>query len=177
MQFINTILLAATALASMATANKIHFVNQDSTTRTIYFTGQENMASPATLVIEGHKAAIVDFDDKWIGNFYSVSEGANNVPGMLGEMTWNAWGGMTFFDVSAIVNPDDNNGVKMLFPMHQNTPVSGCQSFPCSNVYNKWNDIATLSSTDDEFVCLLGNVKEGRKRSLTAGAPRDLSIS
>jgi hypothetical protein len=177
MQFINTILLAATALASMATANTVHFVNQDSTTRTIIFTGQENMASPENLVLKGHATAVAEFDGGWIGNFYSVSEDAEDIPGMLGEISWDAWGGMTFFDVSAIVNPDDTNGVKMLFPKNENLPVSGCQTFPCSNAYNKWDDIQTLSTTDKELVCLLGNVSKDRKRGLTARVPHDFVTS
>lgn len=168
MQFINNILLAATALATMATANSVYFVNQDSTTRTIIFTGQENMASPENLVIEGNQMATADFIDGWIGNWYSVSEGSANVPGMLGEVRFDGFNGATYFDVSAIVNPDDHNGVKMLFPAGSNLPLSGCQDFPCSNAYNKWDDIQTLSTDDKELVCLLGTLSSERKRGVVA---------
>ena len=79
----------------------------------------------------------------------------------------------TYFDVSAIVNPDDNNGVKMIFPLHSSTPVSGCQTFPCSNAYNKWDDIATLSTDGRDLVCLLGTVSNERRRGLVARMSRE----
>jgi len=76
--------------------------------------------------------------DSWIGNLFSVNEGAAIVPGMLAEFRFNGFAGATYFDVSAIVNPDDTEGVKMVFPKNNNSPISGCQTFPCSNAYNKW---------------------------------------
>lgn len=180
MQFINTLLLAASALASVAAAvNSVHFVNQDSTTRTIVFTAQEGLEAIPDLVIKGHKTANQTFPSSWTGNFFSVSEGAPNVPGMLGELSWNGFAGANFFDVSAIVNPNDNEGVKMIFPKNSNTPVSGCQDYtkPCSNAYNQADDIATLSTDDDELICLLGTLSTERKRGMVARMSHDFVVS
>lgn len=172
MQFTSTILVAATALASAVAANSVHFVNQDNTERTIIFTAQEPLEKIPTLVIPGLGTGEATFPENWIGNWYSVSAGKEDIPGMLGEVRFNGFAGATFFDVSAIVNPDDHEGVKMLLPKNSNEPVSGCQTFPCSNAYNKWDDIATLSTPDTELICLLGNLSNQRRRAL-ARMPRE----
>jgi len=171
MQFTTT-LFAATALASLVASNAVHFVNQDATERTIIFTAQAPLEAIPTIVIPGHGTGNATFPDAWIGNWYSVSKGAENVPGMLGEVRFGGFMGHTYFDVSAIVAPNDANGVKMITPKNFNEPVSGCQTFPCSNAYNKWDDIATLSTPDVELICLLGNLSSERRRSL-ARMPRE----
>jgi len=178
MQFFSTLLFAATALASMAAAdNIVHFVNQDSTERTIVFTAQEGLEEIPDLVIKGFETVNQTFPYSWIGNLYSVSKGAPNVPGMLAEFRWNGFADATYFDVSAIVNPDDTEGVKMVFPKNSNKPVSGCQAFPCANAYNKWDDVATLSSTDNEFVVLVGNLSNERRRGVVARMSREYITS
>jgi len=171
MQF-TTALFAATALFTLASANTVEFINQDSTTRNIVFTAQIGLPTIDTVVLEGLSTANVTFPDSWIGNWFSYNEGSANVPGMLGEVRWNGYAGANYFDVSAIVNPTDTEGVKMIFPKNSNEPLSGCQTFPCSNAYNQPNDIATLSTTDDTLVCLLGNLNNARRRSL-ARMPRE----
>lgn len=175
MQFTTFFLAALSATTSLAAS--VHFINQDSTTRTIYFTQNAGLESIPKLEIKGLQTANQTFPTGWIGNWYSVSQGAENVPGMLGEVSFNGWAGATYFDVSAIVNPNDNVGVKEIFPLHSNTPVSGCQTFPCANAYNKWNDVATLSSESDELVCLIGNLSNERKRGLVAKMSRDFVTS
>jgi len=173
MQFIKTILFAASVLASMATANTVDFINQDSTTRTIVFTAQEGLEVLPSITIAGNGQATQSFPDAWIGNFYSVSDGAEDVPGMLGELRFGGFAGATYFDVSAIVNPLDANGVKEIFPKNSNIPLSGCQTFPCSNAYNQPDDIATLSTDETELVCLLGTLSNERKRGMVARMSRE----
>ncbi|KAF4624499.1 hypothetical protein G7Y89_g13673 [Cudoniella acicularis] len=177
MQLINNLLLAATALATLAAAGSVNFVNQDGTTRTIKFTANSGLEAIPDLIIKGYGTATQDFPEAWIGNWYSVSEGAADVPGMLGEVRFNGYAGANYFDVSAIVNPNDKDGVKEIFPKNSNTPVSGCQTFPCSNAYNQPDDIATLSTTDDELVCLLGNLSNERKRGLVSRVSRRFATS
>jgi hypothetical protein len=178
MQFFSTVLFAASALASLAAAdNVLHFVNQDSTTRTVVFTAQAGLEEIPDLVIEGLGSANQTMPNSWIGNLYSVSQGAAKVPGMLAEFRFNGFADATYFDVSAIVNPGDIEGVKMVFPKNSDTPVSGCQTFPCSNAYNKWDDVATLSTTDTELVVLLGNLSNERRRGLVARMPREFVTS
>jgi hypothetical protein len=176
MQFLKA-LFATIALASVATAGSVHFVNQDSTERTIIFTPNAGLTTIPDLTISGSSTANQTFPTGWIGNWYSVSAGATNTPGMLGEVRFDGFAGATYFDVSAIVNPNDTEGVKMIFPKNSNTPVSGCQSFPCANAYNKWDDIATLSTDDDELICLLGNLSNSRRRGMVAKMSRDFVTS
>jgi len=169
MQFITALI----ALASVAAAqNTLHFVNQDATTRTIYFTAQSGLEVIEPLTIAGLATANQTMPNAWIGNLYSVNEGAENRPGMLAEFRFNGWAGATYFDVSTIVNPSDTEGVKMVFPKNENTPVSGCQTFPCENAYNSWNDVATLSTPDSELVVLIGTLSAERRRGLVARMPR-----
>ncbi|KAH6666862.1 hypothetical protein B0J14DRAFT_191381 [Halenospora varia] len=173
MQFINALIAVAAALASVASAGSVHFVNQDSTTRTIVFTPNSGLESIPDLIIAGSATANQTFPTGWIGNWYSVSKGAAKVPGMLGEVRFDGFAGATYFDVSAIVNPSDDQGVKMIFPKNSNTPVSGCQTFPCTNAYNKWDDIATLSTNDSELICLLGSLSNERKRGMVSRVSRE----
>lgn len=165
MQFASTLLVAASALvASVSAANVVHFHNQDSTSRTIYFFHNPGMADIESLSISGlNTIESVTFPDTWTGNFYSVSDGAANVTGMLGEVMFGGYAGATYFDVSAIVNPLDAAGVKILKPMSSDTPLSGCQAFPCSNAYNQPDDIATLATDDTELICLLGTVSNSKR--------------
>jgi len=171
MQF-STLFAATSALFSLASAGIVHFVNQDSTTRTIVFTPNPGYATIASLKVTGLATVSQEFPTGWIGNWYSVSAGAIDIPGMLGEVAFDSYGGNTYFDVSAIVKPDDYEGVKEIFPLHSNTPVSGCQSFPCANAYNKWDDIATQSTDGNELVCLLGTLSGSQRRSQGAKLPR-----
>jgi len=172
MQFFSSI-FAAFALATLTSAGSVHFVNQDNTQRTIIFTQNAGLESIPELVIAGMATANQTFPTGWTGNWFSVSEGKERVPGMLGEVRFDGFAGASYFDVSAIVNPDDSEGVKMIFPLHSSIPVSGCQTFPCSNAYNKWDDVATLSSDGSELVCLLGNISNERKRGVVARMPRE----
>jgi hypothetical protein len=179
MQFFSTILLAASALASLVAAgpNAVHFVNQGSEKRTIYFTAQEGLPTIKKLSIEGHKTANQTFPTGWIGNFYSVSKGAANVPGMLGELRFDGYASSTYFDVSAIVNPTDTDGVKQIFPKNSPTPIAGCETFPCSNAYYSWDDVATQATDENELICLVGNPSNERKRGLVARMSREFVTS
>lgn len=170
MQLFN--ILTVSALASLALAdNTVTFVNQDATNRTIIFTAQVGKATMKPLVVGGYESKLATFSYGWAGNYFSINTegGSSNNPGMLGEFTWNTWGGMTFFDVSAIVNPSDTNGVKEIFPKNSNEPLAGCQEFPCDNAYNVWNDdLATKATTETDFVCLLGTLETQRRRGANA---------
>ncbi|KAI3316867.1 hypothetical protein HD806DRAFT_401404 [Xylariaceae sp. AK1471] len=153
---------AFAAAATLASANSITFVNQDATQRTVVFTPNAGLQQIDSVVIAGFDETKVDFPDSWIGNAYSVSEGAPNVPGMLAEVTFQGWNGLTYFDVSAIVNPSDTKGVKELFPANerqakQKVAVSGCALYPCPKVYYHPDDIQTVTSLETDFICTLGN--------------------
>ena len=180
MQFINTILFAATALASLASAhNTVDFINQDNTIRHIVFTSQEDTgaAKIQDLIVPGLGTASQTFPTGWIGNWFSYNEGQKHDLGMLGEVRFDGWDGLVFFDVSAIVNASDNDGVKVLYPKglnpaHSSTPVSGCQTPICANRYNNWDDVATKATKITDLVCLIGNLATTERRRDAKVYPR-----
>jgi hypothetical protein len=157
MRFSFTVVLAS--ITALASAQSVEFVNQDKITRTIYFTQQAGLASIDPVTITGLTNHTVPFPPGWIGNWFSVSEGADVVPGMLGEVAFNGWDGLTWFDVSAIVDPSDINGVKTISPKDSGTPYSGCESYVdgCDNAYYAPNDIQTRSTPEIDLVCTLGS--------------------
>jgi hypothetical protein len=157
MRFSFTIVLASLA-ALASSVNTVEFINQDGITRTIYFTQQAGFPSIGPATIAGLTTYTVEFPTGWIGNYYSVSEGAPIVPGMLGELRWNGWNGLNWFDVSAIVNPNDLNGVKTISPKYSGTPSSGCESYVdgCGNAYYTPGEDQTKSTAESALVCTLG---------------------
>ncbi|KAI1437306.1 hypothetical protein GGR50DRAFT_94951 [Xylaria sp. CBS 124048] len=161
MHFTHSLVALATMAATLVNANTITFINQDSTSRTIVFTGNSNVAKLPNVVVPGNRQVRVTFPNAWVGNAYSVSQGQPFVTGMLAEFAFAGWGGITFFDVSAIVNPNDTNGIKQLFPASQlnvdpKTVFSGCENFPCSTAYYHPDDIATVSTRETDLICTLG---------------------
>jgi hypothetical protein len=92
----------------------------------------------------------------WIGNIYAYAAGEANIPGMLAEFAFNAWNDYTYFDVSAIVNADDKNGVKMMYPASSLSPRSGCETFPCNNCYYLPDDPQTKVTQETSFLVTLG---------------------
>lgn len=69
---------------------------------------------------------------------------------------------MTYFDVSAIVNPNDHDGIKEMYPSiekdaKEKSLVSGCALFPCPKAYYHPNDIQTVTTAEEDFICTLGN--------------------
>jgi len=151
MQFKNIALLAAASVVSAQ--NTVTIKSMDSTDRTIVWTGSSTIAD--TSVAAG-ESVDVDVPTGWIGNFYSYSSGAENIPGMLAEFAFNSFGDITYFDVSAIVNPDDKEGVYQIYPTESESPVSGCQTFACDNAYYLPDDVQTKSSSSSSFVVTLG---------------------
>jgi len=182
MLFVNTFLLAASALATLASAiNTVQFVNQDNTTRNIVFTSQEDLNMPKipNLVVSGMQTANQTFPTGWTGNFYSYNEGAEDVPGMLGEVRFDGWDGITFYDVSAIVRSIDTEGIKQMYalgtnPLKSTSAVSGCPTAvgKCLNQYNNWDDVATQASKSSALVCTLGNPTVVARRQNTRLYPR-----
>ncbi|KAF2970381.1 hypothetical protein GQX73_g3223 [Xylaria multiplex] len=162
MHFSQQLFAFAATAATLASANSITFINQDATKRTIIFTPNAGLQQIGSVVVPGNDKLKVDIPDSWIGNAYSVSEGAPSVVGMLAEFTFQGWQGLTYFDVSAIVNPNDHEGVKELYPLSQQdakekVSISGCDVFPCPTVYYHPDDVQTVTSLETDFICTLGN--------------------
>lgn len=163
-------LAVALAAATMASAeNTITFASQDSTDRTVHFTGNPGMPAIAPVQVAGGKNVTIDIPYGWTGNFFSVSDGQAVEPGMLGEVAFNSWNSITFYDVSAIVNPLDHVGVKQLYPAGDGKPTSGCRRFPCAFAYYHPDDIQTQGTHESDLICTLGD-----EESPTIGERDDL---
>lgn len=155
MKFLSLALTLAAATLGLAD-NTITFVSQDSVDRTVHFTPNPGMPDIKAVEVAGKKNATVDIPHGWIGNFFSISKGKDVVPGMLGEVAFNSWGGITFFDVSAIVDPNDHVGVKQMWPSSDRKPTSGCDLFPCAFAYYLPDDIQTQATKETDLICTLG---------------------
>ncbi|KAI1853785.1 hypothetical protein JX265_003881 [Neoarthrinium moseri] len=170
--------IVAAAAAAVSATNTVTFVSQDSTNRKIIFTPSAGNAEVDSIEISGFDTQNVTIPEGWIGNWYSVSEGAENVPGMLGEVTFQGWGGITYFDVSAIVNPNDHDGVHEMYPAAEKslsvkTLISGCLLFPCNTAYYLPDDVQTVTTLETELICTLGKSNStDTKRDAPALVPR-----
>ncbi|KAK3325398.1 DNase1 protein [Apodospora peruviana] len=160
MQFLKIASFLATAALATA-ANTVTFLSQDHQDRTVYWTGNPQMAHIADTRVPGNQNVTISVPDGWVGNFYAVADGSPKVPGMLGEVAFNGWMGITYFDVSAIVNPNDKNGVKQMWPKGENQPVSGCVKFPCAFAYYAPDDVQTRATMVSDLFCSLGNSEVG----------------
>lgn len=152
----NLIILAYAALAT-AESNMVTFMSMDSTDRTIIWTPSPGNPEIDDTIVPGNQNVTITIPENYLGNAYSVSTGGDlGVPGMLAEFAFNSYAGANYFDVSAIVNADDTNGVYQMFGADMQGPISGCQQFPCNNAYYLPDDIQTKSTNYHEIVVTLG---------------------
>ncbi|KAK3944966.1 hypothetical protein QBC46DRAFT_130994 [Diplogelasinospora grovesii] len=159
--FVKVAALLAAAATLVSAENTLTFISQDSDARTLYFTGNPGHDEIEAVKVPGGKNVTVNIPYGWEGNFFSVTDGAEYKPGMLGEVAYNSWGGITFFDVSAIVDPNDHNGVKQMWPASAEEPVSGCEIFPCNFAYYLPDDVQTRATHETDLFCSLGNAASG----------------
>ncbi|KAK0674141.1 hypothetical protein QBC41DRAFT_333170 [Cercophora samala] len=148
------------ALAWVGTAlaePKVTFLNQDHKHRTIVFTPSVPHKKIEPLRVPAHQEVTQSFPHGWVGNWWSVTDGKPWVPGMLGEVTFNGYMGLTYFDVSAIVNNKDTNGVKMMWPRKSASSTSGCDHFSCGNEYTYPDEEQTKTTDEDHLMCTLGD--------------------
>ncbi|KAH9904682.1 DNase1 protein [Xylariomycetidae sp. FL2044] len=162
MQFSQLAALIVAAASAVSATNTMTFVNQDSTNRKIIFTPNAGLAEIDSVDVAGNDQVEVEIPQGWIGNAYSVSEGAEDVVGMLAEVTFQGWNDLTYYDVSAIVNPADKDGVKQMYPATEITSkvkasFSGCLVFPCSTAYYVWDDVQTASTSETDLIVTLGS--------------------
>ncbi|KAJ6437013.1 DNase1 protein [Purpureocillium lavendulum] len=155
--------MALAATSAVANAASVTFWTLDNKTRTIYFTANEGSGSSTipSVTVSNAKKKTVEFPDVWVGNFYAVQDGAENKPGMLGEINFGSWGGLTYFDVSAIVDPKDQDNVKQMWPKSAQVPMSGCEVFPCNNAYYLPDDIQTKTTKENDLITILGSGSTG----------------
>lgn len=148
--------MAVVASAAAAQAALVTFQSQDNLGRTVYFTPSPGSPEIASVHVAGGASKTVQLPDTYEGNFYSVIDGQANQPGMLGEVKFGGWGQLNYFDVSAIVDPNDKNNVKQMYPADSGSPMSGCENFPCNNAYYLPDDIQTKSTEESHIITVLG---------------------
>ena len=144
------------AAASAVNAAAVTFKTLDDVTRQIIFTPSPGSPEIESVTVSSAQDTTVQFPDHYEGNFYAVTEGSEDKPGMLGELLFGGWMGFTYFDVSAIVDPNDKNGVKQMWPANTKEPMSGCESFPCNNAYYLPDDVQTKVTHEDHIITTLG---------------------
>jgi len=177
MQFFSTLLVAATGLASMASANSLKFVNSDSTDRYVVLTAQAGLQEYEPVFVPGNQNVTQEIETGWIGNAYSYNKGEDIVPGILAEFRFDGFAGQTYYDVSAIVAPTATEGVMLVYPADSKAPKSGCITFTCDNQYNAWNDVQTMSAPDNDIVVVLGKRITVPRRGLNALVERSFVLS
>jgi len=153
--------LALAGSAALSNAASITFWTLDDVQRTIYFTSNENSHIMDPVTVSNAEQTTVQFPDEYVGNFYAVADGQENKPGMLGEVKFSGWGGSTYFDVSAIIDPNDKTNVKQMYPADSQSPMSGCEVFPCNNAYYLPDDIQTKVTEENHLITTLGEGSTG----------------
>lgn len=134
-------------------AGSITFSSEDGVGRVIHFTGNGDIGE---LHVGPGESIAQDFPDGWTGNFYATCDGCDDAPGMLGEVAFDGFEGKTFYDVSAIVDPDDHNGVHRFSPSGGDGEEAGCDEFPCPDkAYYAPDDVQTKVSESKDFVVSL----------------------
>ncbi|PHH68762.1 hypothetical protein CDD82_296 [Ophiocordyceps australis] len=157
----STSVLALVASAAVAQAGKVIFWTLDDVQRDIHFDPSQGSSSIESVKVSNKENTTVEFPDVWVGNFYAIPEGKEKKPGMLGEINFSGWIGLTYFDVSAIVDPNDHENVKQMWPVDTQTPMSGCEVFPCDNAYWLPDDVQTKVTKETTLMTTLGSGSTG----------------
>lgn len=160
MQF-TTSVLALLSSAAIVSAGKVTFWTLDDVVRTVYFTSNEDKFPMDPVTVSSAENTTVEFADGYVGNYIAVPEGEPKKDGMLGEVQFGGWNGLTYFDVSAIVNPDDKTNVKQMWPAESQSPMSGCEVFPCDRAYYVWDDVQTRVTSEEHLFTSLGEGSTG----------------
>lgn len=149
-------LFGLAASAAAVNAASVTFRTLDGVARTVYFTPSPGSDEIAPVTVDKNGDTNVTLPDSYQGNFYALREDQEHKPGMLGEVKFGGWQGITFFDVSAIVDPTDDNNVKQMWPVGATSPMSGCEKFPCANAYVNWDDVQTKATNSKHLMTTLG---------------------
>lgn len=157
--------LAATAAA--VTANSVSFWTLDTVERTIYFVPSPGSPQMDPVTVNNNEKTKVDFASGFTGMFYAVKKGEANKDGIIGEVRFGGDEGKTFFDVSAIDHPEDDDNIKQMFAVDEqgnaltDDPMSGCVVHPCDNVYKHPDDVQTKVTESHDLMTTLGSGDPG----------------
>lgn len=156
----------ATIAAVAQAGNVATFKSIDNVDRTVKFVPSEGHSNIASVQVSGGGSVDVDIPKKWVGNAYAYHKGKkDNGGGMLAEFTYDGWNDIHYFDVSAIVDPNDVDNVSEMWPANDPSNTSGCKKFPCDNVYVLPDDVQTKTTKESHIIVTLGMNGGGKKRS------------
>ncbi|KAF7882019.1 uncharacterized protein EAF01_011799 [Botrytis porri] len=174
-----TLLMSLFSLLSLTTSHTLTFQNLFSSPRLIIFTPNSDSYSIPPQTVAPSQLLSLSVPD-WSGNFKAVDPDLYDIehPGLekyiLGEVCFGCWQDITFFYVSAIWNCCDNEGVHWMWgydddrnrtgegeyePTREDAiegDISGCERFPCEEVYNESDDVQTKTTTKHAIWVVLG---------------------
>ncbi|CZR56242.1 uncharacterized protein PAC_06130 [Phialocephala subalpina] len=158
-------------LFTLVSANTIKFQNLDSQPREICWYPPQGYPAIHSSVIKPFDSITVGLsgrqDDTFISGigyqFHPINAGGGEAacvqPTIVGEITFQGYQGNTYYDISAVDNCCQNNGIHYFYPHNDaSAPHSGCFNFPCGGVYIKPGDPQTKITTwDTDMIVLLWN--------------------
>ncbi|KAK0754511.1 hypothetical protein B0T18DRAFT_386375 [Schizothecium vesticola] len=165
--FLLFVLLSLVSVLEPVRAGSITFNSEDGVGRVIHFTGNGEIGE---LHVGPGESIAQDFPDGWTGNFYATCDGCDDAPGMLGEVAFDGFEGKTFYDVSAIVDPNDHTGVHRFAPGSGDGEEAGCDEFPCpESTYYQPDDVQTKVSESKDLVVSLSGGGSGSGAGYESG--------
>jgi hypothetical protein len=154
---LTSILFATLATLGFASANSIIFLSRDKTDRFVCFYAAPGHATPVTQRVPDKSTVAIPIPQDWEGAWQTSFSATNCGPvGIRGEVKFNGFEDKTFYDVSAIDAQNDNSGVKFLYAQSGQGVKSGCEHFPCSRSYNKWDDVQTQVTEETDLIIEIG---------------------
>jgi len=138
----------------------VDWINNDGLNRVVHCTPSPGHSELPSVDLPAGQTVTSSFPLNWEGNCWGVIEGETNTgSGMLAEFCWDSSGNTNYFDVSAIVDPNDTNNVKMMLPASSRTPTSGCHDVSpgnCDNMYIHPDDVQTKATSENHILVYLG---------------------
>lgn len=136
--------------------NLLYFVPHDSIARTIRFIPNPGSDKMDDVKAPAGEKLLLEVPNKWSGMFRTFVENPTR-EGVIGEVTFQGWLGLTWYDVSAIDHHYDSTGIHRIYPANRpNDPRSGCMKMPCDGVYLNPDDKQTKSTEGTDLVVEMG---------------------
>ncbi|CAG8971083.1 hypothetical protein HYALB_00009683 [Hymenoscyphus albidus] len=156
MQYLNIIAAMAT-IASIASANSIIFVSRYTTDRTVCWYSAPGSAIIPQIAVPRKGTVYVPIPEGWEGAWQTSKSATDCGPvDIRGEVKFNGFEDKSWYDVSAIDNLTNNEGVYWLYPQSGNGVHSGCEKFPCDTSYNRPDDKQTQVTDEKDLICEIG---------------------
>lgn len=188
MQFINAV-LAVLGFAALVQAASLSFLNKDRYDYVMCFIPAKGHAGHAGVMVRANSyVKYSKMADDWNGVVFTIFPGEDalkkfyGTPGTVqAEFCFHCQPDPShiYYDISAIKNPNYNDGVHRIWPMDIQGYNTGCQRFPCADVYLPSDGIQARkshSTTDINLVIEIGLEGRGSIAGVQDPAP-ELLIS